>query len=110
VLMTAATLASASPTLGGQFAILINVSVILSMILYLLCAASLLRLAAEIEAPGRRLAARGAAMLAAGFCLWVIATADAALRLPTAATVLLSLALWVVSRARARRARPPIRR
>jgi arginine:agmatine antiporter len=102
VLMTAATLASASPTLGGQFAILINVSVILSMILYLLCAASLLRLAGEIEDRGRRLAARGAAVLGAGFCIWVMATADATLRLPTAAAVVLSLTLWGLSR-RARR-------
>jgi arginine:agmatine antiporter len=103
-LMTLATLASVSPTLGGQFAILINVSVILSMILYLLCSVSLLRLAREIEDPRFRLGARAAALLGAGFCAWVMATADASLRLPTLITVLFSLALYGVSGFARRRA------
>jgi len=104
LLMTAATLASVSPTLGGQFAILINVSVILSMILYLLCAASLVRLAREIENPRARLGAQAAAVLGAAFCLWVMATADASLRLPTLITVLASLILYVLSGLARRRA------
>ncbi|HEX5379452.1 MAG TPA: amino acid permease [Phenylobacterium sp.] len=103
-LMTLATLASVSPTLGGQFSILINVSVILSMILYLLCAASLLRLAGELEAPRQRWAARAAAILGGGFCVWVIATADAGLRLPTLLAVAASLGLWAVGRIQRRRA------
>ena len=97
ILMTLATLASVSPTLGGQFAILINVSVILSMILYLLCALSLVALAREIEDARFRWAAQAAAVLGAGFCVWVMATADETLRLPTLITVLASLILYVLT-------------
>ncbi len=103
ILMTIATLASASPTLGGQFSILINVSVILSMILYLLCALSLVALSREIPSPGLRLGARVAATLGAAFSLWVIITEDPGLRLPTIATVVLSLCLWAASRLTVRR-------
>jgi arginine:agmatine antiporter len=104
-LMTIATLASASPTLGGQFAILINVSVMLSMILYLLCSASLLRMAGGLERPATRGLARAAAVLGAGFCLWVMISADPTLRAPTAAAVGISLGLWAIGRLAARRAR-----
>ena len=103
ILMTIATLASASPTLGGQFSILINVSVILSMILYLLCALSLAALSREIGSPSLRLGARLAAFLGAAFSLWVIITEDAGLRLPTIATVVMSLGLWAASRFSLRR-------
>jgi arginine:agmatine antiporter len=103
ILMTIATLASASPTLGAQFSILINVSVILSMILYLLCALSLAAVSREIERPALRLGARIAALLGAGFSLWVIVTEDASLRLPTIATVLMSLGLWAIHRRSDRR-------
>ncbi len=103
ILMTLATLASASPTLGAQFAILINVSVMLSMILYLLCAASLLRLATGFERPASRWGARIAALGGGAFCVWVMATADAGLRLPTLAAVAASLVLWALSRVAGRR-------
>ena len=96
-LMSVATIASASPTLGAQFTILINVAVILSMILYLLCALALLRMSGEIEGP-RRYAAIAAAVLGGGFCAWVIATSDHALRTPTLVIVGLSLALWAAAR------------
>jgi len=99
-LMTVATMASASPTLGAQFVVLINVAVILSMILYLLCAASLLRLSRELAGP-RRVAAVAAAVLGGAFCAWVILTSDHALRLPTLVIVALSLALFAAGRVRA---------
>jgi arginine:agmatine antiporter len=94
LLSSAAILATASPTLGGQFLILINVTVILSMIFYLLCALSLFRLSGEVAKPVQRLAARGIALAGAGFCIWVLATADAGLRMPAAIVVAVSLALW----------------
>lgn len=98
LLTCAAIWASASPTLGGQFLILINVTVILSMIFYLLCALSLFRMSGEIAKPGQRLAARGISILAASFCIWVMATADAGLRQPAIAVVAASLALWAVGK------------
>jgi arginine:agmatine antiporter len=106
ILMTFATVASASPTLGGQFAVLINVSVILSMILYLLCSVSLLRLARELTDRRFRLGAQAAALLGAGFCVWVMATADATLRVPTLIAVLASLILYTLTVFARRRGAP----
>ncbi len=94
--------ASASPTLGGQFLILINVTVILSMIFYLLCALSLFRMSGEIAKPIQRFATRGIALLAAGFCIWVMATADAGLRQPALAVIVASLVLWIAGTVLAR--------
>jgi arginine:agmatine antiporter len=99
-LMSLATLASVSPTLGGQFAVLINVSVVLSMILYLLCALALLRLARGTADVRLRRLAWGAAAPATMFCVWVIITADPSLRGPTIATVALSFGLYLFSRRR----------
>ena len=93
-LMTLATVATASPTLGGQFAVLANVTVILSMVLYLLGAAALWRLARELESPRTRLMARAAALAGGGFSLAIIVTMDAPLRLPAALTVVASLLLY----------------
>jgi arginine:agmatine antiporter len=106
ILMTFATVASVSPTLGGQFAVLINVSVILSMILYLLCSVSLLRLARELTDRRFRLGAQAAALLGAGFCVWVMATADATLRVPTLIAILASLILYTLTVFARRRGAP----
>ena len=99
-LMSLSALASSSPSLGGQFAILINIGVILSLIFYLLCSASLFRIAGDMLTPLGRIGARTIAALGAGFCLWVLATADPSLRWPTLATVTVSLILWALSRLR----------
>jgi len=98
--MSFATVASVSPTLGGQFAILVNVTVTLTMILYLLCSLALLRRAGEIEGTGAQSRARLAALAGGGFSLWVIVTMDPSLRLPTLLTGVASLGLWLLSRRR----------
>ncbi len=99
-LMSIATIGTVSPTLGGQFTILINVSVILAMILYLLCSLALLRRSGEIEGTGAQSRARLAALAGGGFSLWVIVTMDPGLRLPTLVTGVASLGLWLLSRRR----------
>lgn len=106
LLSSLAILATASSTLGGQFLTLINVTVVLSLIFYLLCALSLLRLSTELPKPSQRFASRLAAALAALFCLWVMATTDASLRIPALGVVGVSLGLWAVGRGAAR-LRPP---
>lgn len=105
VLMSLVIAASMSPTLGKQFGILINIAVNLSMATYALCALALIRFAAGIADPGRRLAARGLAVVAAAFCVWVVAASDPALLAPSlwayAATVPLYGLVLLARRARA---------
>ena len=102
-LMTFAALVTASPTLGGQFAVLVNASVLLSMVIYLLGAAALLRFSAEIERPALRLLARAAAIAGAAFSVWIMIILDPSVRIPGLITVALSLVLYVISRYAARR-------
>ncbi len=95
-LMSLASWASMSPTLGKQFSLLINLSVMLSMVLYLLCALSLCRAARDQGTAWGRMATLAVGLGGAGFTLWVMATADPSLRLPTVVAVGFSLGLWVV--------------
>lgn len=104
LLMSAVLLATISPTLGKQFAMLINITVIMTMIQYLVCAVALVRLARHGATPGTRLAARAAGLFGAGFAGWVIVTMDPSYRLPTALMVgvgLLMYAGYRLGRARA---------
>ncbi len=102
VLMSLASWGSMSPTLGKQFSLLINLSVMLSMVLYLLCALSLCRASRDQATKRGRLATLAVGLAGAGFTLWVMATADPTLRGPTVIAVGISLGLWGVSRVRAR--------
>ena len=64
---------TSSPTLGQQFAVLANVSVILSLYAYVLAGGSLIRLSAG-RAAGRGLAAQLTALIAIGCSLALIAS------------------------------------
>lgn len=75
VVMSAAALATISPTLGRQFGVLINVSTVWAIVPYIVCAAALWRLAAPL-AGATRAATRTAAVLALGFNLWLLSTSD----------------------------------
>ena len=96
-LMSLASWGSMSPTLGKQFSLLINLSVMLSMVLYLLCALSLCRAARDQATGFRRLSTLTVGLAGAGFTLWVMATADPTLRGPTLVAIGVSLGLWGVS-------------
>lgn len=63
VLMTLVALGTASPSLGQQFSTLANLTVILSLYIYILAAVSLIRLSARFT-PGRRVAAIGTSAVA----------------------------------------------
>lgn len=103
-LMSVSIYASAAPSLGKQFGVLINVTVVLSMVLYLLGSLALVKLAGELDTPRSRLIARIAGVVGAVFSFGVIAAADPSLRLPTLGVTVLSFALYGLSRWR--RAQP----
>ncbi|MCS6947899.1 MAG: amino acid permease, partial [Steroidobacteraceae bacterium] len=76
VLMSLAALATRSPALAEQFARLVEVSVILALGSYLYALAALPRLDASMPRPARR-RDRGLAIVAALFCIGVIAASPA---------------------------------
>jgi len=73
-LMSATAVATASPTLGQQFAVVADVTVLLSLYCYGLASGSLLRLSAARLAPGRKAAARLTALVALGASLVLLAS------------------------------------
>jgi len=108
VLTSAAVLASASPTLGGRFAALIEWSVVLTASVYVLSALALLRWTPEIADPGRRLATRALAVAALLFCAALIALAGRSSSVPALMIVAATLPVWLAMRAwRGRRRVPP---
>jgi arginine:agmatine antiporter len=74
-LMTVAALVSASPTIGGQFATMVDVSVVLTLIVYVLGCLALVRLSAAAK-PATRLFLRALGLGGAAFCLVVIASSE----------------------------------
>lgn len=92
VLMTAVALATVSPTLGQQFGVLINVSVVLTLMVYVGCCLALLRFSGVVAGRAARLGVRAAAGVGMAFSVWVTlasgwATLSVALALLAAATV-----------------------
>ena len=75
VLMSAAAVATANPSLGRQFTVVADLSVILCMFLYSLACFALIRLSAE-RSPRWRLVARGLAVGAVLFCGWVASVSE----------------------------------
>ncbi len=95
-----------SPTLGKQFDALINASVVLTLVVYGLCAAALWGFARVIDSAARRRAVRAAVVVALIFCVWVMASSGMT-------TILLSLAilaaaplLWLATRLARRKPAP----
>lgn len=82
VLMSLVALASAQPTLGGQFAILVTVTTVLILVIYILCSAVLIRLTRQV---GWRIAA------IAGTIVPAVATATTEPRLLLIAAALVVL-------------------
>jgi arginine:agmatine antiporter len=74
VLTTLLALSTASPTLAQQFNFIIGLTVATVMVVYILCAAALLKDAGVIADAGRRLAARALAVFAIVFSAWVVWT------------------------------------
>lgn len=87
-LMSAALLASVSPTLGKQFGVLINVTVNFSMVAYALCSLALIRIAQDVGDGGKRWLLRLLGLGGAAFSVTVIALSDPGMLPPT---------LWVIA-------------
>ena len=94
VLMTVTLVLSISPTVGRQFAALIDVSTVLTLVMYGWCALAVLRVAGAIASPAWRAATRAAALGAFGFCVWVVATSEPKLLLLSLAVLAATLPLW----------------
>ena len=99
VVMSAAALASISPTLGQQFQILINVSTVWAIVPYMICCAALWRLAGALPSAAR-MSARLVSAAALVFNLWLMATGDAMTLGLTLALVVLTLGLWLIAPSR----------
>jgi arginine:agmatine antiporter len=73
VLMTITAFATISPAISQQFNLVIGFAVAAFMLVYALGAAALVREAAALSTPARRIGARALALGAIAFSLWVIA-------------------------------------
>lgn len=96
-IMSAVVFLTASPTLGEQFGLLINLSVILCLMVYAYCCLALWRLSEEVE-PGRRMAMRAVAALALGFCLWTAYESGAQTLRFAGLLLLVTFAAWPLVR------------
>ena len=94
------TLLSAAPGLAEQFTTLIDTTVMMSMVMYVLSAAAIWRLSATTVRPGRKLFLRTVSMLSAVFCGVVIVTSSPKLMAFTAATALLGALGFLFARPR----------
>ena len=104
-LETATVLLTISPTLGRQFEILIDISTILTLVMYGWCAVAALKVSGLAGSPAARLALRICAILALGFCIWTAGSSDLKLLLVSLGFLALTVPLWwgieALARARA---------
>ena len=105
-LETATVLLTISPSLGRQFATLIDISTILSLVMYGWCAVAALKISGQAASPAIRLALRACAGLALAFCIWTAAVSDLKLLLVSLGFLAVTVPLWLGVQAleRARRA------
>ena len=103
VLLSLLTVASTSPTLGRQFAVWADISVVLNLLTYLAASLALLRFCGWGAQPGRR---RLAAVAVAGalFCCAAIAASEADLLAWTLGAIAIAALLWLAVRMRGARA------
>lgn len=98
-LETATVLLTISPTLGRQFEILIDISTLLTLVMYAWCAAAALKLSGLARSGAARLALRLSAVLAIGFCVWTAVSSDLKLLLVSVGFLALTVPLWLAIRA-----------
>jgi arginine:agmatine antiporter len=102
VLETATVLMTISPTLGRQFQILIDISTLLTLVMYAWCALAALRVSGAVASPAARLGLRVCSVLALLFCIWAIAVSELKLLLVSLAFLALTVPLWLALRLTAR--------
>jgi arginine:agmatine antiporter len=106
VLTTLGALLTVSPTLGKQFAMLINVATVLALVIYGYCALALLRFSKEMPTAGGRLLAAALGILGALFCAWLVVTSDLQLLWWSLGVLLLCVPAWIGFRIAERRKAP----
>ena len=99
VLLTAVMVASASPTLSRQFAVVADISVVLSLVCYLAASLALLRFSRTAPA-GLRRTSQVAGGLGALFSIGCIAASEPGLLIYSAATIALAGLAWLGLRRR----------
>ena len=99
VVMSLVAIASTSPSLGRQFAIVVNVAVVLNLLTYLAACLALVRFAFDLRG-GRRVAAWAIGAGGALFSCWAIAVSESDLLIWSVAAVAFALLLWVPIRLR----------
>lgn len=102
VVMTMVVLATTSPTLGEQFALLIEVSVILCLLVYIYACAAVWHYGRIMPNPAGLGSYRVIAAIAMSICLFVIVRAGTLLLVLSGAIVLLTYPLYVLFKQRGR--------
>ena len=97
VLVSLALVASQSPTLAGQFAALAEVAVLLTMLIYVYCALSVMRFSAGLP-PSQRHRVRAVGGLALLFCGWLSVSANTGSLWWAAALIGLAIAIGLATR------------
>jgi arginine:agmatine antiporter len=88
--------ASTSPTLGEQFALIAEISVLLTMMVYVYCCFVLLRWSGELGSLRARLLAWIAAVVGGGFCVWLTASAGTKSLLASLVVVVAAVVVGVI--------------
>lgn len=101
VVMSSVVFLTASPTLGEQFGLLINLAVMLTLMVYAYCCLTLIGLSGEVEG-GRRTLMRAVAVLALGFCLWTAYESGRQTLIFAAVLLAVTFAAWPLVRRGAR--------
>ena len=97
--MSLVVVASANPSLGRQFSILVDITVVLNLLAYLAACLALVRFSGAAPA-GLKLAARVAGMAGAIFCIWAITVSEPGLLIWSAGAVVVASLAWLVVRRR----------
>jgi arginine:agmatine antiporter len=102
-LETATVLLTISPTLGRQFQTLIDISTLLTLVMYGWCAAAALRISGRVRSAGARLGLQVCSVLALAFCVWTSIVSDLKLLLVSLGFLALTAPLWIGVRLAERR-------
>jgi arginine:agmatine antiporter len=102
-LETATVLLTISPTLGRQFQILIDISTVLTLVMYAWCAVAALRVSGKVGSPAARLGLRVCSVLALAFCIGTSLASELRLLVVSAGFLALTIPLWIGVRIAERR-------
>lgn len=97
VVMSLAVFLTSAPTIGEQFELLINASVVFTLLIYIYVSIVLVRMTSG-STPARRWTALALAILAIAFCVLLIASSGSGLLTVTAGLIALTIPAWLLVR------------